>query len=436
MGRLSRCESARVQGLFYVGAIVGVAAVTIALSLPSGAGANSSPRSEGKDRHGAKHKGKRHGDSPVQEAPAGDPPANGSPVDVTAPASGDSQPVTAFQFPAVKVHGGVATFRLRGIVPRSIRSAYVTRGHKKRRLSLGRIRAAARRGVLRLRISKAHASRRSRQATASARRKKKTTLVIVTTPPPPTTTTTTPPPTTTALTPIVSWRPAGSLPLSDAQATALVTPKAEVRPDNVAPNHYVPTTSELTAFHNAVYGAGPNAGSRADAYNPLLKYVTGGFTGTTDEIIQWAAHKWGIPEDVLRAVAVNETHWHQSEMGDRRDGVNASLYPAQARIDSDSVYESMGLMQVKWRPDGSMNPGTEPLRWESTAFNVDYAGAGFRYYFDGYCSWCNPGYAPGQEWESIGAHYDPSPWRNTGMLDYITRIQTYLAARTWEQAGF
>ena len=321
-----------------------------------------------------------------------------------APPGGDSQPVTAFQFAPAKVEAGVATFRLRGIAPRSIRYAYVKRGHKKRRVALRRIRAAARRGVLRFRMTTAHAKLRGRQATASMRRKKgKTTLVIVTTPPPPPPPTSPPPPpppppTGTPGTPIVSWRAAGSQPLTDAQAAALVSPRAEVHSDNVTANHYVPTASELTAFHNAVYGAGPNAGRRADAYNPLLKYVSGGFTGTTDEIIQWAAHKWGIPEDVLRAVAVNETHWHQGAMGDRRDGVNASLYPAQSRIDSDSVYESLGLTQVKRRPDGSMNPGTEPLRWESTAFNVDYASAGIRYYFDGYCGWCNPGYAPGQAW--------------------------------------
>ena len=213
-------------------------------------------------------------------------------------------------------------------------------------------------------------------------------------------------------------------------------PRPENRPGNTLANHYLPTQSELYAFHNAVYGAGPNAGSRADAYNPLVKYVTGGFTGTTDEILQWGAHKWGIPADVLRAVAVNESHWRQDAMGDRRDGVDASRYPARSMIDSDSVYESLGLTQIKWRADGSLNPGTEPLRWKSTAFNVDYAGAFVRYYYDGYCTWCNPGYAAGQAWESIGAHYQPSPWRNAGMLAYITHVQEHLAARTWAQPGF
>jgi hypothetical protein len=164
--------------------------------------------------------------------------------------------------------------------------------------------------------------------------------------------------------------------------------------------------------------------------------VSGGFTGTTDEILQWGAEKWGIPEDVVRAVAVTESYWRQDGMGDRRDGVNASLYPAQSRIDSDSVYESLGITQIKWRPDGSLHPGTEPLRWKTTAFNVDYWGASIRYYYDGLCSWCSAGYGPGQAWESVGAWYSPNPWQNAGMLNYITTVKGHLANRTWEQAGF
>ena len=184
---------------------------------------------------------------------------------------------------------------------------------------------------------------------------------------------------TTALGAQTTWRPVGSRPLSDAAAKALVTHRPEIRPKNARANHDRPSRRS-PAFHRAVYKGGPDAGRRVVALNPLLKRVTGRFRGTTDEIIQWGAIKWGIPEDVLRAVAVRESDWHQGRRGDRRDGVHARRYPARSRIDSDSVYESMGLMQIKWRPNGSLNPGTEPLRWKSTAFNVDYAAASVRYY--------------------------------------------------------
>jgi hypothetical protein len=227
-----------------------------------------------------------------------------------------------------------------------------------------------------------------------------------------------------ALRPVKSWRPPGSPPLSDAAAKRLVVPRPEIRPANATANHYLPTGLELAAFH------------KAGSFNPLEKYVSGGFTGTTDEILQWGAHKWGIPEDQFRAAAATESWWRQGGMGDRHDGINAALYPAQSRIDADSVYETLGLMQIKWRPDGSLHPGTEPLRWKSTAFSVDYWGATVRYYYDGRCSWCGAGYGPGQAWESIGAHYNPSPWRNAGMLDYIATVKADLAARVWQRPGF
>ena len=116
--------------------------------------------------------------------------------------------------------------------------------------------------------------------------------------------------------------------------------------------------------------------------------------------------------------------------------MNALLYPVLSRLDANSVYESLGLTQIKWRPDGSLNPGTEPLRWKSTAFNADYAGANIRYYFDGYCDWCGPGYEPDQEWLSVGAHYQPSPWGNDGMLSYIDHIREHWWGRPWEDPDF
>ena len=44
--------------------------------------------------------------------------------------------------------------------------------------------------------------------------------------------------------------------------------------------------------------------------------VTGNFTGTTDEIIQWVACKWGVDEDAVRAQIIKESYWYQSNVGD------------------------------------------------------------------------------------------------------------------------
>jgi hypothetical protein len=93
----------------------------------------------------------------------------------------------------------------------------------------------------------------------------------------------------------------------------------------------------------------------------------------------------------------------------------------------------MGIAQIKWKPDGSQWPGTEPLRWRSTAFNIDFQAATLRYYFDGLCGWCGKGYAAGQEWASVGAWYSPSPWQNSGAVSYESTVKRRLAEEAWKR---
>lgn len=245
----------------------------------------------------------------------------------------------------------------------------------------------------------------------------------------------------TTATPQTTWRAIGSAPLSDAEAAALVSPVAERRSNNATPNHYCPTDADLSLYHSAVDVHGESETKLGYTFNPYHKYVSGRFVGTTDEIIEWAAHKWGVPEDVLRAEYVHESWWNQSAMGDRRTETNPLLYPAFSRISGTSdVFESLGLTQVKWHPDGSVNPGTEPLRWESTAFNVDYQASVVRFYYDdpmGHRSnWGDSSYYKGDPWLSIGGWYNPYPWNNSGQLSYISNVQKDLANRTWAQPGF
>lgn len=219
----------------------------------------------------------------------------------------------------------------------------------------------------------------------------------------------------------------GSRPLSDAAAAARVRAAPERRPDNAALNAYRPTLVELVQFRG---GQRDRRGRTAVQYNRLTAYVTGGYSGTTDEILQWAAHKWGIPEDVVRAVAANESGWSMSQLGDLRTVSNSARYPAWSR-DGGSVYQSLGIMQVKWTPEG-LHTGTESLRWRSTAFNVDYWASVVRYYYDGLCGWCGDGYGPGQEDNSVGAWYNPSPWE-AGSRDYQDNVSERLSRRAWTE---
>ena len=48
----------------------------------------------------------------------------------------------------------------------------------------------------------------------------------------------------------------------------------------------------------------------------IICRISGRFTGTTDEIFQWAAVKWGLPDNLIRAIAYMESDWYQRNQGD------------------------------------------------------------------------------------------------------------------------
>ena len=232
--------------------------------------------------------------------------------------------------------------------------------------------------------------------------------------------------------PQTTWAPVGRAPLTDAQALACVTRTAENRSRNVPYQSYFPSDAELSAFRDA---RDVHYGERFADSNPYFNSVRGrpGAVLSTDDLLEWTAYKWGIPEDIVRGQAEQESGWHHLDepggKGDRADGVNASLWPAVARINAESVYESLGILQVRWRPNSRMNWGAEPLRWKSMPFHVDFYGAMTRYYYDGLCNWCGGYYAAGQAWETIGAWFNPTPWGSSGA--YADGVYQKAAARGW-----
>jgi hypothetical protein len=151
--------------------------------------------------------------------------------------------------------------------------------------------------------------------------------------------------------------------------------------------------------------------------------IDGDFTGTTDEIIQWGACKWGFDEDVVRAVAVVESWWRQSTQGD--NGV------------------SYGILQVR----STVHEGTFPLSRDSTAYGVDYALAWRRACYEGDFTWMNEqgkrgGYEEGDEWGCVGAWFS-GDWYDgdrgvaySGARWYIETVKERLDERTWEQKEF
>jgi hypothetical protein len=148
------------------------------------------------------------------------------------------------------------------------------------------------------------------------------------------------------------WARPGRLPLSDRAAARLVVRAPEVMPENQIPNDYVPTKRELQAFYNAR----DSYHHKIVKYNPLFAYVTGrpGIAHpSTDDLVLWAAYKWGIPVSIIKAIVFVESRGRQRSKGDlavvsRREYLR---YPAQFRVPPNKVFQSVGITQVIWEPD-------------------------------------------------------------------------------------
>lgn len=242
-------------------------------------------------------------------------------------------------------------------------------------------------------------------------------------------------------------------PLSDRAAAALVTPEPETRPNNAKPysingvrhpatNFYTPTKAQLAELRSAR----TSLGQPVLELNPYLRYVDGrdglGHP-STDELIQWAAHKWGIPENWLRAEYVLESDWNSFMRGDLYPvpAANYRRYPFQARVPGTrDVYKSLGITQIMWDPAGDVGAGTEPLRWLSTAFNIDYQASFVRFFYDNpgnaRKSWGDSTYRPCQKWNSIGGWFSPYPWINRGQAGYVKSVGYNLANVSWRAPGF
>jgi len=230
-------------------------------------------------------------------------------------------------------------------------------------------------------------------------------------------------------------------PVSDSQAlacaTALGGDTLERRNVNTQFNRYLPSSSELSAFESTLNSHGQTP--TQFLYYP--KFVTGGCAAgqgghpTTDFLIDCTAYKWGIPADWLRAQYVKESGWRMTQLGDLASVRCYDEYPSQARVPPSSVYQSMGISQIKWTCDRSDSAGTELLRWKSTAFNMDYEASVVRFEYDNpngdRSSWGDSGYRPQQQWLSLCAWYGGYPWNNSGQQSYCSAVHKRLANRQW-----
>jgi hypothetical protein len=194
-------------------------------------------------------------------------------------------------------------------------------------------------------------------------------------------------------------------PLKSKKAAKKVTrTNWEPRRQNTVANNTVPTREELEYF-------------RANVHQPAMPYwrkIDGQYTGTTDDILEWAAYKWGLPEDLLKAVAVHETWWEMDYVGDSGD--------------------SFGIFQMRVPYHCCL-----PFMRDSTAFNADYYGAIIRSYYDGKQDWLNHDccaadngkpYKAGDLWGSVGA-WSSGRWHLETNKIYVDTVKMHMREKTW-----
>jgi hypothetical protein len=284
---------------------------------------------------------------------------------------------------------------------------------------------------------------------------------------------------------------------SDSQCAAGVHYSTwEPRPQNQEQNTTMPAPGAMTAsFASRPRDTGGSYDPRWDTW--LLPRVDGRFTGTTDEILQWAACKWGLPDNLARADAVIESTWFQylhfpadasfgggggscywdygcgdafsspsaasttycqgiaaagmvtSTVHDyQRDPVTSTGgYPyTPASGLCPKTFSILGVMSwddPAWQSPYPAYPGNQngtfPFTRDSTAAAADYWGAYLRGCYEGWEPWLRQTgtgtYAAGDLWGCIGSWYSGA-WHDSAANSYITRVQTEQDNTTWLTAAF
>ncbi len=224
----------------------------------------------------------------------------------------------------------------------------------------------------------------------------------------------------------VTLPPGTPLP-SEKQCDSLVHRSSwEPRPDNYTANHTVPTTQQISDLVPWRQDIGLD--TKADTFR---KQISGNFTGTTNEIIQWVACKWGIDDDIIRAEAVVESDWHQNYRGDWT--TDQSLCPPET-WNGTGCFQSYGLMQTKY----IFNQKAWPMSRDETAFSLEYAYGLIRVCYEGWTDFLRlrtpmpgyPVYRAGDLWGCIGMWYSGG-WYDLDAIKYINAVKAVLQNKEW-----
>jgi hypothetical protein len=214
-------------------------------------------------------------------------------------------------------------------------------------------------------------------------------------------------------------------PLSASYCAGAIVPDATER---------IPANASYNATRGPASVAAANYGPWTEnAGQPQLERdieaATGQYTGTTDEILEWAACEEGWNENWARAEAYVESSWQQSEAADTANG----------------CAHSFGILQV--RDSNSACPvdhdgwGGYPYTHESTAYAAEMQMSYLRACYDGVISYLYP---QGQTvasiaaahgwtyvaWGCVGSWFSGA-WYDSGAQQYIAQVQAALNNQSW-----
>jgi len=243
--------------------------------------------------------------------------------------------------------------------------------------------------------------------------------------------------------------PAASLP---AKGLASLPATAAVRFGTVPAGRPLPTGAQCAAWVRArpyPESKGGNRRANATSGQPIgstfftgddpraetviRPRVDGRFTGTTREILRWAACKWGADEDLVLAQAAVESWWRQDTLGDWTADPTRCAPGRGPGVDGrpGQCPESFGVLQNRY----PYEKPAWPAMAASTAFNADLAYAVWRVCFEGYESWLGPGYTAGDAWGCVGRWFS-GRWHTADGDGYVAKVRDYLNQRIWDTPAF
>jgi hypothetical protein len=237
--------------------------------------------------------------------------------------------------------------------------------------------------------------------------------------------------------------PAHSTLPTNAQCAALIPVTPETVAQNSTANNFTLAAADFGTFYAQPFWFSYSIPSYTNR-------VLGDYTRSTDMILRWAACKWGIDEDVVRAEAWVESGWieggptytttNQAGWGDKRTVISQCQTPAWNGWlnPPGECWQSCGILQTK-----VFDFNVWPAACESTAFNADFRMAYQRACMDGSGpSWYladvpangYPTYPHGTTaqmlWGCMGAWYSGG-WYDSAALSYISTVQNAFANKPW-----